>query len=124
MKPGTVIIDRKFNVPVSMLWQAWTNPSTVLQWFGSDPKGRGIAATMDIRKGGDFNVTFRDSTGTEHICFGTYTEVLEPMKLAFTWNWKSEPGVESNVSVILSGDEENALMDFQHAGVGEASAHN
>ncbi len=38
--------------------------------------------------------------------------------------WKNEPDVESFVTIVLIPNDENTLMQFEHAHVGFASAHN
>jgi hypothetical protein len=45
-------------------------------------------------------------------------------KLSFTLTWKSEPGVESVVTIQLLSKGDHTLMQFEHVYVGFASAHN
>ena len=119
-----VIFDLQFPVTAAVLWNAWTNPVTILQWFGSDPAGEGCNATMDVRKGGNFSITFRDGDGTQHTCIGTYMYVDPLRKLHFSWQWKSEPGDRSFVTLLLRPAGDSTWMHFEHAGFGKASAHN
>jgi uncharacterized protein YndB with AHSA1/START domain len=79
---------------------------------------------MDVRPGGTFEISFRGSDYVEHTCFGMYTEVKEFRKLIFSWEWKSEPGVESLVIMELTPDGNDTFMQFEHAGVGNHSMHN
>ena len=79
---------------------------------------------MDVQPGGSFEITFKDSNGTEHTCSGIYKDVQPYQKLSFSWMWKSEPGVRSFVTVLFAPNGNNTLMKFEHAGVGYASAHN
>ena len=39
------------------------------------------------------------------------------------WTWKSEPGVESFVTVLLSPEGNATQMNFEHANLGSASEH-
>ena len=114
-----VIID----APIEKVWKAWTDPEWILKWFGSDPKGLGIKAKMDVHNGGKYEITFMDSDDTEHTCMGVYVEVKELRSLSFTWEWKNEPGVESFVSVVLKPGTNNTLMEFRHSKLGTASQH-
>ena len=57
---------------------------------------------LGLRRGGSFEVSFMDSDGTEHTCSGVYADVQPETKLSFSWRWKSEPGVETFVSVLRS----------------------
>lgn len=124
MPDSYIEIDRIFHSPINTVWSAWTEAACISQWFGSDPNGLVLQAAVDVRIGGSFEVTFRDSSGLEHTCFGVYTEVSPFNKLQFTWAWRSEPGVESRVSVTLRNEGDGTQMHFVHAGVGTASAHN
>lgn len=96
----------------------------MLQWFGSDPDGQGLSAQADARPGKKFWVSFSDSSGAEHTCFGNYLTVTSPHELSFTWCWQNEPGVTSQVVVRLQQSGTDTLMHFEHNGVGTASAHN
>ncbi len=120
----TIHIQKQINTPVERVWRAWTDPATVLQWFGSDPAGWGVKADMEVRPGGRFEVTFCNSDGEEQTCFGIYEEVQPFNKLAFTWEWKSELGVVSFVTLELAPLGGATQMKFTHANVGYASAHN
>ena len=110
--------------PIQEVWKAWTDPALMLKWIGSDPRGKGLKAQMDVRPGGEFEITFSGSDLVEHTCFGIYTEVKEIRKLIFSWEWKSEPGVESLVIVELIPDGNFTNMQFEHTGVGNRSMHN
>lgn len=119
----SIQIERYFSAELGAVWRGWTDPAMVSRWFGSDPAGKVLAAELDVRPGGRFEVTFRDSSGTEHTCGGVYVEVELEAKLSFSWHWRSEPGIESFVTVRLSPQGRGTLMHFEHAHLIEASAH-
>ena len=123
MSTDHITINRLINAPIARVWIAWTDPNYALQWFGSDPNGKGIQASMNPQPGGSFEITFQDANGTQHTAFGQYTLVEPPTRLAFTWSWKNEPGVESMVTVILFDEDEITRLQFRHEGFGDASAH-
>jgi len=116
-----VAIDFEFLAPVEEVWRAWTEPEIVLRWFGSNPNGVGLKAELDVRVGGSYLVSFRDTM--EHTCYGIYSIVDRPNCLGFSWNWKSEPGVTSQVVVRLEKIGKGTRMHFTHDQVGTASAH-
>jgi len=120
---SSVFIEHTFGSPVEKVWDAWTNPSQIMNWFGSDPNGKVLQAELDVRPGGYFEVTFRDSDQTEHTCSGTYDEVLPLSKLTFSWRWKSEPGVESFIILMLTPAGESTRMQFEHKNPGSDSKH-
>jgi uncharacterized protein YndB with AHSA1/START domain len=79
---------------------------------------------LNPRPGGNYEITFSNSDGSEFTCHGRYIEVELLKKLSLTWEWKNEPGVESMVTVIFIPEQANTRMRFEHARVGEKSAHN
>jgi uncharacterized protein YndB with AHSA1/START domain len=98
---NAIKIDIKIDAPIEKVWEAWTNPYIILNWFGSDPNGQVLKARLDVYPGGNFEIAFRDSDLTEHVCYGVYSDVKEFTKLSFSWRWKSEPGTESFVKISL-----------------------
>lgn len=116
-------VERYFEAPADALWRAWTDPKYMSRWFGSDPNGRVLAARADVRVGGTFSVTFADSDGTEHTASGEYREVAPLSRLVFSWQWRSEPGISSQVTVELVPARAGVTMRFEHAGIGYGSAH-
>ena len=87
--------------PLKKVWNAWTDPIIILQWIGSDPDGKGLDAKLDLRIGGSYEIHFMNSDHAEHTCYGVYKDIVEFSKLSFSWRWKSEPDVESQVSILL-----------------------
>jgi uncharacterized protein YndB with AHSA1/START domain len=120
---STISIEKTFTAPIEKLWKAWTDPALVLNWFGSDPNGSVSKAELDVRPGGRFEITFNNADQTEHTCWGNYQELHEFRKLTFSWMWKSEPGIESFVTVLLAPEGLSTRMQFIHANVWNASTH-
>jgi uncharacterized protein YndB with AHSA1/START domain len=118
-----VFLEIIFKTSLENVWEAWTNPEWLMNWFGSDPDGKVLKAEVDVRPGGYFTVTFRDANLTEHTCFGRYEEVAPLRKLAFSWQWASEPGVESFITLLLTPAEKFTKMQFEHKNFGSASKH-
>ena len=118
-----IFIETTIHAPVEKVWQAWTEPNIIMKWFGSDPKGEVLSAKLDVRQGGNFEVTFKDSDQAEHTCYGIYTEIEKLSKLAFTWHWKSEPGTESFIVLLLTEEGKSTKMEFKHMNLGSGSKH-
>ena len=121
---GDVIIEHVFNASPESIWAAWTEPAQIMQWFGSDPQGKVLKAELDVREGGQFEISFADSNLTEHTCSGIYKKIEKNQQLSFSWTWKNEPGVTSFVEIWLLPNGNTTTMKFMHSGVGHLSAHN
>jgi uncharacterized protein YndB with AHSA1/START domain len=112
-----------FDAPPETVWQAWTEPDWISRWFGSDPNGKVLMAELDVRPGGRFEVTFCNADETRHTCSGIYTDVQPYSKLTFSWGWRSEPNVESFVTLLLMPVDKSTRMDFEHSKLGSESLH-
>ncbi|MFN8412355.1 MAG: SRPBCC family protein [Anaerolineales bacterium] len=121
---NTIQIIHKFSQPPSKLWQAWTDPSIVKKWFGSDPEGTVLEAQLDVRLGGSFKVHFANSNGSEFTAKGNYNVVELNKKLEFTWSWEDRPEVVEFVSVEFQPETDGTLMYFEHHNIDINSAHN
>ena len=79
-----IVITRVYNVSPQRLWDAWTQPDQLAQWWGK----RGWNAipesiVLDVRPGGTFRVTTVDATGEEMTSEGTYETVEPPHRISF-----------------------------------------
>ena len=119
-----VRIETSFNATREKVWEAWTEPEFILQWFGSDPNGKGLKAKMNVEQGGLYEITFKDGDGTEHTCMGKYLIVEKFRQLSFTWEWENEPGIESLVNISIDSINNSTEMIFEHKNLGILSAHN
>ncbi len=75
-KPNELYLTRLYDAPVKMVWEAWTDPKQVAQWWG--PRGFTLTThSSDVRTGGTWSYTMRGPDGTE---FHSKTKYLEVEK--------------------------------------------
>lgn len=78
-----LVLEREIDVPVELVWKAWTTPSSLKEWFV--PKPWSIASVeIDLRPGGIFATTMRSPEGEEFPNVGSYLEVVPNERLVFT----------------------------------------
>lgn len=78
-----LVLERELDVPVELVWKAWTTPEHLRHWFV--PKPWSIAACeIDLRPGGIFSSTMRSPQGQEFPNVGCYLEVTPNRRLVFT----------------------------------------
>lgn len=118
-----VNISHDFSQPPQKVWQAWTDPAIVKCWFGSDPNGTVLAASLDVRLGGRFEVTFQNADQAQFTCIGQYKEIEPDQKLVFSWTWKDRPEVLELVSIIFQAEQNGTKMFFEHANIDPATTH-
>ncbi len=73
----TITIERTFDAPLTLVWEAWTQSEHIANWWG--PPGM----QMDIVKhefkvGGDWEYTMRMPDGKPFKSFGTYSRIEAP----------------------------------------------
>jgi len=77
-----LVLSRTFNAPRSLVFQAWTDPARVAQWWG--PRGfTNPVCELDVRPGGAMRIHMRGPDGTVYPMSGTYEEIVEPERIVF-----------------------------------------
>ncbi|WP_127107138.1 SRPBCC family protein [Pararhodobacter zhoushanensis] len=103
-----LILTRTLNAPRAILWECWTTPEHLAQWFV--PKPHTVASCeLDVRPGGKCNTTF-EVEGNLMENNGVYLEVIPGEKLVFTdtytegWKPNPEPFMTAIVTFEDAGD--------------------
>lgn len=78
-----LVLEREIDVPVELVWKAWTTPESVKHWFCPKP-WTVVACEIDLRPGGAFSTVMRSPDGEEFPNLGCYLEVVENQRLIFT----------------------------------------
>jgi uncharacterized protein YndB with AHSA1/START domain len=76
-------LERVIDVPVELVWKAWTEPEHLKVWFC--PKPWGVSdCEIDLRPGGIFRTTMLSPEGQEFPNLGCYLDVVPMERLVFT----------------------------------------
>jgi len=78
-----LFLERLVDVPVELVWEAWTDPEHVKAWFTPRP-WQTIDCEIELRPGGRFSTVMRDPDGNEFPNTGCYLEVHPPHRLVWT----------------------------------------
>jgi uncharacterized protein YndB with AHSA1/START domain len=80
---GTVRIERVFAAPRALVFEAWTQPEYLLQWYA--PRGCTIHfEAIDVRPGGRFHSCIRNPSFGDCWCVGVYREIVRPERIVYT----------------------------------------
>lgn len=92
-----LILERTLDAPIELVWEAYTNPEHIKQWFA--PKPYEITeCELDLHPGGIFRIRMvgPDGFDTGHGVPGCVLEVVDREKL--TWTSALGPGYRPNLS--------------------------
>jgi uncharacterized protein YndB with AHSA1/START domain len=112
-KPS-LALKRRFKASPAQLFQAWTQPEKMIQWWGAYDGGKPPIAETDLKIGGRFRVQFWTPNGEHHSVSGLYREVVPDRKLVFSWAWQSTPERESQVTVDLKPEGDGTILTLTH----------
>lgn len=94
---GGFTLTRVFDAPRALLWQAWTDPKMMAQWFGPRHFTSSVPQ-LDVRPGGALRIIMHGPNGNDYPCAGVFIEVVKPERLVFTNN-----AVDNDGKVMLEG---------------------
>ena len=76
----TIRLERTFDAPPALIFEAWTRPEHVSNWW--DPEGEPLTACeIDLRVGGGLRFVTRGRPDMPFV--GTYREIAPPERLVF-----------------------------------------
>lgn len=112
-EPGDdpIVVEAHFAVVPARVFQAWIDPSIVMQWFGPTPNSL-HSATIDLRPGGTWQF-LKMSGGEKSSGFeGKYLVIAPSERLVMTWSQfvvhatgerESSPASEVEITFVANG---------------------
>ena len=103
-----IVISRVVEAPRELVWQAWTQPEHVAQWWGPN----GFTSTiqeMDVRVGGVFRMVMH-GMGQDFPNVMTYLEVERPARLVYD-HGNGEPDDPNKFHVTVTFVEQDGKTE-------------
>jgi uncharacterized protein YndB with AHSA1/START domain len=102
-----LVLERIVDAPRERLFEGWTNPKIMPQWFAPAPLTT-VVHELDLRPGGAFRVTMRDpNSGAEYPASGVYLEIVKNEQLvttdAYGPGW--QPSAKPFMTMVLTLEE-------------------
>ncbi|MEO6390554.1 MAG: SRPBCC domain-containing protein [Pyrinomonadaceae bacterium] len=94
-----LVIDRVFDAPPALVFDAWTQKDHLIRWWGPDNFTLPFCE-IDFRVGGEYRYCMRAPDGTDHWVWGTYRAIVPPERIVFTWDRKDPDGTPRSKSVV------------------------
>lgn len=99
-------IKRIFRAPIELVWETWTNPEHIVNWWGPN----GFTSTihkMDFKEGGEWNLTMHGPDGTNYPNRSVYKEIIPFKKIVF-----EHYNPDFTTTVIFESEGEETKMDW------------
>jgi uncharacterized protein YndB with AHSA1/START domain len=79
----TLRIERTFDAPRELVFEAWTRPDYLTQWYA--PHGCTIhVVKLDVRPGGRFHWCIHDPSFGDCWCVGEFKAIVRPERIVYT----------------------------------------
>jgi len=78
-----IVFTRTFERPRHLLFEAWTKPEHVRQWWGCEGSTLTLCE-IDLRPGGAWRLLMLMTDGSEHPFKGVYREIVPNKRLVYT----------------------------------------
>jgi len=104
-------IVRLYEAPLRAVWDAWTDPDQVAQWWG--PRGFTITThSKDLRTGGSWIYTMHGPDGTDYPNKTLYLEVEPLTRLVYDHGGNDDRPPMFRVTVLFSEADGTTRMDM------------
>lgn len=110
----TLTLKRTFKAPIKLVWEAWTQPEHIANWWG--PKGMNTKVIEhNFSVGGQWKYTMEMPDGNEFISEGIYSVIEEFEKIYSSADFKPmTEGVEIQANFEEDGDQTHFSFSVVH----------
>ena len=115
----TLTLERTFNAPIQLVWDAWTKPQHIANWWG--PKGMETEViTHDFRINGLWKYVMKMPDGNLFVTEGEYQEIVEGHKIVTTADFKP---MTEGVTLIVELTDQGEQTHFKFSVVHESEQY-
>jgi len=104
-------LERRFAATRERVFEAWTHPDVLREWWAAQPTWDTPTAEVDLREGGGYRLAMRNpESGEVHTLVGEYREIRPPERLVYTWTW------DTNADAMRGSENSLVEVDFLQEG--------
>ena len=114
LQSRTLTIKKTFDAPVEIVWEAWTQPEHVAEWWA--PKGVNVKVVEhNFKVGGKWKYSMPMPDGNEFISEGVYSVIVELQKIFTSADFRPmTEGVEMQSFFEKDGEKTNFTFNVIH----------
>ena len=123
-----LVLTRIIDAPREKVFNAWTDPALLKQWFAPLPWTTPVVET-DVRTGGTNFFVMRSPEGNDFPNHGVYLDVVKNERLVFTDAFKKawEPSDKPFMTVVLTFEDQGGKTKYtarvRHWNAADREAH-
>jgi uncharacterized protein YndB with AHSA1/START domain len=97
-----LVVSRTLNAPVDLIWEVWTKPEHIANWWG--PTGFTNTITkMDMVPGGDWELIMHGPDGTDYPNKSIFREIIPFEKIVY--EHASYPNILATITFEARGEQ-------------------
>jgi uncharacterized protein YndB with AHSA1/START domain len=108
-----VVVSRRVAAPAQRVFDAWTTPELLQQWWGPGPVSC-PEAHVDLRVGGRYRICNALPDGGMLWIEGEFAEVDPPRRLVYSWQHEPNLREPTRVTVTFEADGASTLVTVTH----------
>ena len=123
-----LILTRIIDAPREKVFNAWTEPTLLKQWFAPLPWTT-VKAETDVRAGGTSLIVMQGPDGIEFPSYGVYLDVVRNERLVFTdaftkaWELSEKPFMVVELTFEEQGENTKYTARVRHWTIADREAH-
>lgn len=113
-KSNEIRLTRVYDAPLQSVWEAWTVPEEVAQWWG--PRGFTLTThSRDLRAGGHWHYTMHGPDGTDYENTTQYLEVEPQARLVYDHGGHRDRPPLFRVTVLFTEERGRTRLELRFA---------
>lgn len=110
-KSNVISLTRVYDAPLQAVWDAWTVPEEVAQWWG--PRGFTLTThSHDLRTGGHWHYTMHGPDGTDYENTTQYLEVVPGQRMIYDHGGHKDRPPLFRVTALFTEREGRTQLDL------------
>jgi uncharacterized protein YndB with AHSA1/START domain len=123
LSSDAIVEEVTINASAERIFDALTNPTELLKWWGCEGKFQAVRVECELRPGGRWLIVSEGNCagGKTSRVTGQYREIDRPRLLTFTWVRDEEDGIETLVRWELDERQGVTTVRLTHSGLSTES---
>lgn len=102
-----LLVNRVLNAPVKLVWEVWTNPDHIKNWWGPDGFSNTIYI-MDLQPGGRWELTMHGPDGTDYKNKSIFKEIIPCEKIVY----EHETGPKFTATILFIAEGNRTRIEW------------